>query len=138
MSQPDPEAIRKYMMRGALTGSAEEEVKVSRYCEGKQDNGKPCRIVMVGDKKFCQRHQKELDALESGAPLEPGRIEREIDVEKKNVGIDALVKVAPPAPVGMLVPFDERELEELAELAVDGTHVRQLVLLGLAGSIVRA
>ena len=69
------ELLAKRLMRGALTGHPETEKPPAKYCKGKLDNGRPCMITVL-DGDYCRRHQKEIDALEAGAPLQPGRVER--------------------------------------------------------------
>jgi len=81
MSEPNQDLIRAYMMRGACTGLAEAEKPPVKYCAGKLDNGRPCRIVRLGDEDYCMRHKKEIEALEAGAPLPIGRVERQEDEE---------------------------------------------------------
>ena len=70
------EMLKQRMMRGALVGPAEKEKEPMAYCKGKQDNGKGCRILVLPGHDYCRRHQKEIDALVQGAPLEPGQMER--------------------------------------------------------------
>ncbi|HBG07702.1 MAG: hypothetical protein A2075_09265 [Geobacteraceae bacterium GWC2_58_44] len=70
------EMLKRRMMRGALAGPVEAETRSARYCKGKLDNGRPCNIVMLGDEDYCLRHKREIEALEAGAPLPVGRLER--------------------------------------------------------------
>ena len=70
------ELVKGRMMRGALVGSAEPEKAPMLYCKGKLDNGRPCRVVMLGEEEYCLRHKREIQALEVGAPIKPGGIER--------------------------------------------------------------
>jgi len=72
----DEDLFRKRMLRGALRGATEPEKAPMKYCKGKLDNGRPCRIVMLGDEEYCRRHKKEIEALEAGAPLPVVRGER--------------------------------------------------------------
>ena len=81
MAEINHALLRAYMMRGAATGPAEAEKPPVKYCAGKLDNGRPCRIVMLGDEDYCMRHKKEIEALEAGAPLPIGRVERQEDEE---------------------------------------------------------
>lgn len=77
------EAVRARQMRGALTGPADQEKPPMKYCQGKTDDNRPCRIVVL-DGDFCRRHKQEIEALESGAPLPVGRVERsQEDIVKK-------------------------------------------------------
>ena len=63
-------------MRGALRGPAEETKEPMRFCKGKLDDGRPCRIIVIDEADYCRRHQVEIDALVSGAPLPVKRVER--------------------------------------------------------------
>lgn len=78
----NPELLRKRLMRGALSGPPEAEKEPLRRCKGKHDDGRPCMITVL-DGDFCRRHQKEIDAIEAGAPLKPGHIERTFEEKIK-------------------------------------------------------
>lgn len=70
------EVLKERNMRGALRGPAEETKEPMRFCKGKLDDGRPCRIIVIDEADYCRRHQVEIDALVSGAPLPVKRVER--------------------------------------------------------------
>lgn len=71
------EMLMRRMMKGVVTGSVNPDPAPPRYCNGKLDNGRPCRVIMLGDEEYCIRHRNEIEALETGQPLRPGHMERD-------------------------------------------------------------
>lgn len=88
MNHINQEMLAKRLMRDVVSGPPDAEKAPTKFCQGRLANGRPCMItVLHGD--YCLRHQKEIDALEAGAPLQPGRVERpfeeRIEMAKKGI-----------------------------------------------------
>jgi hypothetical protein len=207
------ELLKRRMMRGVVTGPVEQEKSPMTYCKGKLDNGRPCRVVMLGDEILCKQHLKERQALEKQSALSTGRTERpseDTDMAKyrcgktgcsrvvKNegdmcwqhkgledqitagtvepgfhsgnhdeakesgatdlsataasdnlkqplpesprpTGLCALIRTPTPPqpPDGLLIPFTHEETVMLIESGVTREHIRELVVMGLAGQLMQ-
>jgi hypothetical protein len=69
-------------------------------------------------------------------------IEREAFIPPaRQTGLSALLRPLPPPipePDGLLIPFSREEVVALIESEVSAEHIREFVLMGLAGELVRA
>lgn len=155
--------LEQRMMRGALRGGVieEEGAVAKKYCKGKLDSGRPCRIMLVGGGEYCQRHQKEIDALAAGAPIEPGQVERltsfgpepetlvggglaEISGGTAAPSTSPLRKLLKPAPVPAPLPstfivldFNQEEFDAIQSEKVTPEDLKQLALWLIAGELCR-
>lgn len=140
-----------------------QEAEVKQQLKHIYCNHKGCYRTVKKEGEFCKKHQGLESQVEAGvaqadgqaspvkmeydseadkAALVDGLIKEEPAVAAEHVselvfGLAALVRV-PPHQQGLLIPFTAIELSVLASCEVSAEHIRELVLMGLAGQLVRA